>query len=83
MLEAIEESPSYYVRVTYRYDKAGRRIEITNYDRTGKLLGKVSTEYQDDQLGNWIEQKETLWEAPSEPPQSKIVSISRRTINYY
>jgi YD repeat-containing protein len=83
VLEVIEESAAYYTRTTFRYDGAGRQTEIANYDRSGKLLHKGSTEYQEDGNGNWIEQREYNWDATMRNKPPKLGSVNRRTITYY
>jgi hypothetical protein len=84
-IEAIQESPSYYYKTTFRYDGFGRRIEMGRYDRSGQLVSKDTTEYRNDNYGNWIEQKESQWIAASvsKPAQSTLVSVHTRTITYY
>src|SRR2546427_759287 len=76
-IEEIWESPSGYQKTTFRYDEFGRQIESATYDRSGKLLGKDTTEYRNDDHGNWIEKKESRWQAASghKPAQSRLVSI--------
>ncbi len=83
VLEVVNDSPGDYTKTTFRYDEAGRQTEIANYDRSGKLLRKGITEYQEDVNGNWIEQKESNWDVTlgSKPP--KLGSVNRRTITYY
>lgn len=80
-LEVINESPHDYTKTTFRYDGAGRQTEIANYDKSGKLLRRVTTRYEVDGNGNWIEQKDFLWEAAT--GKSKLSSVSRRIITYY
>jgi YD repeat-containing protein len=84
-IETIQESPSDYHKTTFHYDGFGRRTEMANYDRSGKLVSKDTTEYRNDNYGNWIEQKESQWEAASgtKPAQSTLVSVHTRTITYY
>jgi hypothetical protein len=55
------------------------------YDRSGRLVSKDTTEYRNDNYGNWIEQKESQWHAASGPSraQSTFVSLHTRTIAYY
>src|SRR5205085_7068596 len=57
LTEQTWESPSGYQKTTFRYDEFGRQIESATYDRSGKLVGKDTTEYRDDDYDNWIEQK--------------------------
>jgi hypothetical protein len=83
VIEVIEDSPTYYVKITYRYDGAGRQIEIANYDRSGKLLRKGITKYQEDGNGNWIEQRDYYWEAALGNKPLKASLVNRRTITYY
>src|SRR4029077_2042439 len=59
VIEGIQESPSDYHKITFHYDEFGRRIEMARYDRSGKLLSKDTTEYRNDNYGNWIERKES------------------------
>ena len=84
-IEEIWESPSGYQKTTFRYDEFGRQIESATYDRSGKLVGKDKTEYRNDDHENWIEKKESQWQAPSghKPAQSRLVSMYTRTITYY
>jgi hypothetical protein len=81
--EVIDVSPSNYTRTTYRYDTHGRRLDLINYDRSGKRFGEETDQYKDDEHGNWIEQKEFVWhpDLGSKPP--KLANVSRRTITYY
>lgn len=81
VLEVINDSPGDYTKTTFRYDEAGRRREIANYDHSGKLLRKGITEYQEDVNGSWIVQKESHWDVTlgSKPP--KVGSVNRRTIS--
>jgi len=85
LTEQIWESPSGYQKTTFRYDEFGRQVESTYYDRSGKLVGKDTTEYRNDDHENWIEQKQSQWQAASgpKPALSRIVSMYTRTINYY
>jgi len=57
VLEAIDDAPGIYIRTTFRYDDLGRDTETANYDRSGNLLHKIVMEYQEDENGNWIEQR--------------------------
>lgn len=81
--EVIDASQSSYTRTTFRYDEQGRRIDLINYDRSGKRVGEETDKYRDDEYGNWIEQKELVWnpEMGSKPP--KLATVTRRTITYY
>jgi hypothetical protein len=83
VLEVIDESPGYYTKTKYRYDKAGNQTELANYDRSGKLLRKNITDYQEDGNGNWIEQKEFHRDSNlgSKPPMPG--DVTRRFITYY
>jgi hypothetical protein len=85
LIEAIQESPSAYYKTTFHYDKFGRRVEMAYYDHSGRLVSKDTTEYRNDNYGNWIEQKESQWVAASgsKPAQSMLVSVHTRTIAYY
>jgi len=85
LTEQIWESPSGYQKTTFRYDEFGRQIESAYYDRSGKLVGKGKTEYRNDDYDNWIEQKQSQWQAASghKPAQSRLVSVHTRTITYY
>jgi hypothetical protein len=85
LTEQIWESPSGYQKTTFRYDEFGRQVESTYYDRSGKLVGKDTTEYRNDDHENWIEQKQSQWQAASgpKPALSRIVSMYTRTITYY
>jgi hypothetical protein len=81
LTEVIEESDSHYS--TYSFDKDGRPIGQINYNGSGNILDKSTTEYRDDSHRNWIEKKSIAWGTKTEPIQPKIVGISLRTINYY
>lgn len=83
VLEAIDDSPGVYIKTTFRYDDVGRQTEIADYDRSGNLLRKVSVEYQDDANGNWIEQKESIWDHTLRNKPPKLGLVTRRTITYY
>ena len=83
VLEVVNDSPGDYTKTTFRYDEAGRQTEIANYDRSGKLLRKGITEYQEDVNGNWIEQKESDWDVTLGNKPPKLGSVNRRTITYY
>jgi hypothetical protein len=85
MIEQIWESPSGYQKTTFRYDEFGRQIESAYYDRSGKLLSRDTTEYRNDNYENWIEQKQSQWQAASghKPSHSRTVSMYTRTITYY
>ena len=85
LIEEIQESPSDYSKTTFRYDGFGRQIETASYDRSGKLVSKDTTEYRYDNYENWIEQKQSQWQAASgpKPAQSRTVSMYTRTITYY
>jgi YD repeat-containing protein len=79
-LETVEESTDEYVKTRFRYDDAGRRIEVTTYDGSGKLVSKCTSEYQDDANGNWTEEKDFAVSGDKPP---KLRSIRRRSITYY
>jgi len=83
VVELINDSAGEYTKTTYRYDEAGRQTEIANYDRSGKLLRKSLTRYQEDANGNWSEEKEFHWDVTlgSKPP--KLVYLSHRIVTYY
>jgi YD repeat-containing protein len=83
VLEVINDSPGDYTKTTFRYDEAGRRTEIANYDRSGKLLRKGITKYQEDANGNWIEEKESDWDVTLGNKPPKLGSVNRRIITYY
>jgi hypothetical protein len=85
LVEAVLESPSDYYKTTFRYDGLGRQIEMACYDRTGRLLSKNTTEYRNDDHENWIEQKESQWQAASSsgPAHTTFVSMQTRMITYY
>jgi YD repeat-containing protein len=83
VLEVINDSPGDYTKTTFRYDEAGRRTEIANYDRSGKLLRKGITKYQEDANGNWIEEKESDWDVTLGNKPPKLGLVNRRTITYY
>jgi hypothetical protein len=85
VIESIQESPMYYLKIGFHYDGFGRQIEMAYYDRSGRLLSKDTTGYRNDNYGNWIEQKESQWHAASgpKPAQSMLVSVHTRTIAYF
>ena len=83
VVEAIDESPEVYIKTTFRYDDAGRQTEVADYDRSGNLLRKATREYQDDANGNWIEQKESVWDRTLGNKPPKLGLVTRRTITYY
>ena len=39
--------------------------------------------YQDDENGNWIEQREYTWDAALGNKHPKLGAVNRRTITYY
>lgn len=83
MIEVIEKSDASYIRCTYAFDARGRPIGQANYDASGKIVDKTTTEYLDDSFGNWIEQRTFLWDTKSDFPKQKIDVTIFRTINYY
>ncbi len=78
-----KESPTSRAHSEYRYDESNRLVELTQFDRSGKITTRETTEYQDDPAKNWIEQKWTSWDTTTQPPQAKLILIRRRTIEYY
>jgi YD repeat-containing protein len=82
-LQVIEQSPSDYTKTTYKYDDAERMTEIANWDRAGTLLGKSVWKYQEDNFGNWTEQKEFHWEREMGARAPKLINVCRRVISYY
>jgi hypothetical protein len=83
LIEVVQTSDSGYIRCTYSFDETGRPTGQVNYDASGKILDRSTTEYQDDSSGNWTEKKTIVWDTKSDPMKPKIVEISLRTINYY
>jgi hypothetical protein len=83
LTEVVQKSDSSYLRCTYSFDETDRPTGQVNYDASGKILDKSTTEYQDDSSGNWTEKKIIVWDTKSDPMKPKIVEISLRTINYY
>jgi hypothetical protein len=83
LTEVVQKSDSSYIRCTYSFDETGRPTGQVNYDISGKILDKSTTEYQDDSSGNWTEAKIIVWDTMSEPMKQKIAVTSLRTINYY
>ena len=79
----IRDSQAYYAKATFRYDQGGRRTQVANYDRSVKLLHKGITKYEDDENGNWIEQREYNWDAALGNKHPKLGAVNRRTITYY
>src|ERR1700693_2323585 len=82
LIREILDSPADYYKTTFRYDGFGRQIETASYDRSGKLVSKDTTEYRNDNYENWIEQKQSQWQAASgpKPAHSRLVSVQTRTI---
>jgi len=83
VIEVIQGSGANYIRCTYSYDESGRPTGQINYDASGKIVDKTTTEYIDDSFGNWIEQRIFLWDTKAELPTQKPVGTTFRTINYY
>jgi len=83
VVEVISDSQGYYWRATFRYDQGGRQTQVANYDRSGKLLRKDITKYEDDGNGNWIEEREYNWDAALGNKHPKLGAVNRRTITYY
>ena len=82
-LETIQESTRAYVKTKFQYDEAGRRIEVDTYDRSGKLVRKTTTEYEDDANGSWTEERDFDWDVTLSEKPPKLSTIRRRTITYY
>jgi YD repeat-containing protein len=82
-LETIQESTRAYVKTKFQYDEAGRRIEVDTYDRSGKLVRKTITKYEDDANGSWTERRDFYWDITSSEKPPKLSTIRRRTITYY
>ncbi len=74
---------------THREFTSEQHSDTTTWDGTrkppssGKLLHKIVMEYQEDENGNWIEQREPDWDDTLEDKPPKLVVVSRRTIAYY
>ena len=83
IVELLRKSDSDYFHCTYSYDKDGRPTGQINYDASGKILEKSTTEYRDDSHGNWIEKKSIEWDTNTAPMQPKAVAFTLRTINYF
>jgi YD repeat-containing protein len=83
VLEVVNDTPGDYTKTTFKYDDAGRQTEIADYDRSGRLLRKSITEYQQDVSGNWIEQREFNWDVTLGNKPPKLGFVNRRTITYY
>ena len=83
IVEVIEKSDSSFIRCTYSFDESGRPSGQINYDRSGSIVDKTTTEYVEDSFGNWIEQTTFLWDTKSELPKPKITVRTFRMINYY
>jgi hypothetical protein len=82
ILELIVDSPTDYMRQTRTYDKRGNEIESRNYDRSGRLLSKFTTEYlNEDANGNWTEMRKYRQDSNSQ--EQTLVERLRRTISYY
>ena len=83
LTEVVDNSDSSYIRCTYSFEETGRPTGQINYDASGKILDKSTTEYQDDSSGNWTVKKIIVWDTKSDPMKPKIVETSLRTINYF
>jgi hypothetical protein len=83
VVEVIDKSNANYIRCTYAFDEKGRPTGQINYNASGKIIDKTTTEYVDDSFGNWIEQRTFLWDTKSEFPKQKLDVTILRTINYY
>jgi hypothetical protein len=83
LVEHIEDSRQGYMRGLYRYDKAGREMQTTVYDRSSKLLSETSFKYaREDANGNWIEMQ--IWEwVPRTSNAAELRQLTHRTITYY
>ena len=81
-LEYIEEpSKGNYLRISSRYDEAGRENETASYDRSGKLLDETTFQYPyEDKNGNWTEQQ--IW-IKTNSNSAKCHQVTHRTITYY
>jgi gamma-glutamyl AIG2-like cyclotransferase len=81
-LEFVEGPPTgEYRRISTRYDTAGREVETTIYNRSGKLLGETTFHYlHEDEHGNWLEQQ--IWDGTESKP-AKLYQVTHRTITYY
>jgi hypothetical protein len=78
LLEFIEDSTGGYQRIVSRYDEAGRLMETVDYDRSGKLRGKVRFKYaQEDTRENWTE--EQVWEGGINSEAPKLSQVARPT----
>ena len=83
IVELIDEPEGAFQKTIYRYDDAGRQIEDANYDRSGKLLQRITTTYTDDGYGNWIEARQDRWNQIQGPAAPKLFRLARRLITYY
>jgi hypothetical protein len=81
-LDYVEEpSGGKYLRISSRYDKAGRETENATYDRSGKLQGETTFQYpQEDKNGNWTEQQ--IW-AKTDSKAAQLLQVTHRSITYY
>jgi hypothetical protein len=81
-LDYVEEpSGGKYLRISSRYDKAGRETENATYDRSGKLQGETTFQYpHEDKNGNWTEQQ--IW-AETGSKAAQLLQVTHRTITYY
>jgi hypothetical protein len=83
VIEVIDKSDANYIRCTYVFDEKGRPAGQINYDASGRIIDKTTTEYVDDSFGNWIKQRTLLWDTNSDLPKQKVVATTFRTISYY
>jgi hypothetical protein len=79
-IAVVQTSDSGHIRCTYSFDETGRPSGQVNYDASGKILDKSTTEYQNDSSRNWTQKKIIVWDTKSDPMKPKIVEISLRTI---
>jgi hypothetical protein len=82
LLEQMSDE-SHYFKATYVSDQHGRFTEIAEYDRSGNVVGKETTRYQDDAHGNWTEMEELRWDIKPGAQPKKLLRFTRRTITYY
>ena len=63
------------------WDKAGRMVSNTHYDRAHMVTARDLAEYEDDEHGNWIRKKELHCKGMGR--ECIVGSVLTRTITYY
>lgn len=55
----------------------------TQFDRSGKVVGRVRYEYDQDTYGNWTERRKFVTQAADPNGSWKLAGTTRRIIAYY